>query len=103
VVTGILTSTDIHARLKQSPINLYLELSSMAMCSLNIKIVLTNAFEMLAAGQGVTIKHCHAENGVFDARLFKADVEVCQHTISFCVPDAPPEWQGRESHTAWTW
>ena len=46
------------------------------------------AFERLSASHGVDVKHYHADNGLFDTKVFKADIEDSQQTISFCGPNA---------------
>ena len=46
------------------------------------------AFERFAKSRGVTIKHCHADNGAFADKGFIDDVYKCGQTISFCAVNA---------------
>ena len=46
------------------------------------------AFERLAQSHGVTIRHYHSDNGLFDTKLFKESVDQSNQTLSFCGPNA---------------
>ena len=46
------------------------------------------AFERLAKTHNVVIKHYHADNGLFDTRLFKDSVKLSNQTLSFCGVNA---------------
>ena len=41
-------------------------------------------FEQKAQELGVTIRHYHADNGIFNSEKFMAEVMNCKQTISFC-------------------
>ena len=45
-------------------------------------------FERLAASHGVTIRHYHADNGLFDSKLFKESIQKSHQTLSFCGVNA---------------
>ena len=51
-------------------------------------IAAKKAFEQHARERGVTIKHYHADNGIFKSAAFLQEVTKCQQTISFCGVDA---------------
>ena len=42
------------------------------------------AFERVCNAHGVQVTHYHAENGLFDSKVFKAYVTKAQQTLSFC-------------------
>ena len=46
------------------------------------------AFEHIASSHGVTIQHYHADNGLFDSKLFKASIQKAHQTLSFCGVNA---------------
>ena len=46
------------------------------------------AFERHASAHGVKVKHHHADNSLFDAKLFKASIEKADQTLSFCEVNA---------------
>ena len=46
------------------------------------------AFEQVAASHGVTIKHYHCDNGVFDTKKFHEAIKIGQQSITFCGPNA---------------
>jgi hypothetical protein len=46
------------------------------------------AFERLASSRGVLIKHYHADNGLFDTKIFKASIATSMQTMSLCDPYA---------------
>lgn len=46
------------------------------------------AFERIAASHGVVVKHYHADNGLFDTKVFKTAVQRSQQTLSFCGVNA---------------
>jgi hypothetical protein len=46
------------------------------------------AFERVAASHGVSIKHYHCDNGLFDTKVFKAAIILAKQTLSFCGPYA---------------
>jgi hypothetical protein len=46
------------------------------------------AFERVAASHGVTVKHYHSDNGLFDTKAFKTAIENAKQTLSFCGPYA---------------
>ena len=41
------------------------------------------AFERIASEHGTTVKHYHADNGLFDTKAFKQSVRVSAQTLSF--------------------
>ena len=46
------------------------------------------AFERVAASHGVTIHHYHADNGLFDSKIFKESIRRSNQTLSFCGVNA---------------
>jgi hypothetical protein len=46
------------------------------------------AFERLSSSYAVTIRHYHADNGLFDTKAFKASVTKGGQTLSFCGVNA---------------
>lgn len=42
------------------------------------------AFESFSASHGITIKHYHCHNGLYDTKNFKASINKASQTISFC-------------------
>ena len=42
------------------------------------------AFENFCKERGVEVKHYHADNGIFASRAFRAEVQRCGQTLSFC-------------------
>ena len=46
------------------------------------------AFEEFSKQRGVTIKHYHADNGIFASNGFREEVRWCGQTISFCGVNA---------------
>ena len=46
------------------------------------------AFERFAKLHGVTVRHYHSDNGVFDSKAFVGEVHMCGQTISFCAVNA---------------
>ena len=46
------------------------------------------AFERIASEHGTTVKHYHADNGLFDTKAFKQSVRVSAQTLSFCGVNA---------------
>jgi hypothetical protein len=46
------------------------------------------AFERIASSNSVTIKHYHADNGLFDTKIFKKLVSEAGQTLSFCGVNA---------------
>ena len=46
------------------------------------------AFERLEKTHNVVIKHYHADNGLFDTKLFKESVTLSNQTLSFCGVNA---------------
>jgi hypothetical protein len=46
------------------------------------------AFERTASSHGVHIQHYHADNGLFDTKVFKASIQSVNQTLSFCGVNA---------------
>jgi hypothetical protein len=46
------------------------------------------AFERILHSHGVTARHFHADNGLFDTKLFKSSIEQANQTLSFCGVNA---------------
>ena len=46
------------------------------------------AFERVAASHGAMVHHYHADNGLFDTKLFKEAVRKSNQTLSFCGVNA---------------
>jgi len=46
------------------------------------------AFERVAKDHGVRISHYHADNGLYDTKLFKESIRVADQTLSFCGVNA---------------
>ena len=46
------------------------------------------AFERFAKSHGVHIQHYHANNGLFDTKVFKASIRTAGQTLSFCGVNA---------------
>jgi hypothetical protein len=46
------------------------------------------AFERFAKLHGVTIKHYHADNHIFDSKAFVEEVRRCGQSISYCAVNA---------------
>jgi hypothetical protein len=46
------------------------------------------AFERLLRSHGVTVHHYHADNGLFDTKLFKSAIATASQTLSFCGVNA---------------
>lgn len=46
------------------------------------------AFERVCHAYGVQVKHYHADNGLFDTKLFKSSIVKAQQTLSFCGVNA---------------
>jgi hypothetical protein len=46
------------------------------------------AFERILHSHGVTARHYHADNGLFDTKLFKSSIEQANQTLSFCGVNA---------------
>ena len=42
------------------------------------------AFERFAQVHGVTVKHCHADDGIFNSKEFLDHIHASKQTISFC-------------------
>lgn len=61
-------------------------------CQLNSSaeqtILAKRAFERFAQRHGVIVKHCHADNAIFDSKAFAAEVHRCEQTISCCGVNA---------------
>ena len=47
-------------------------------------IAAKKAFETHAQLNGVKVRHCHADNGVFNSEAFRDEIGKSQQTISFC-------------------
>jgi hypothetical protein len=62
----------------------HLQLSSSAEDTIEAK----RAFERFAKVHGVTVKHYHADNHIFDSKAFVAEVQRCRQTISYCAVNA---------------
>lgn len=45
-------------------------------------------FERFAMDHGVTVKHYHADNGLFDTKSFKQSIQRAKQTLSFCGVNA---------------
>ena len=65
----------------------YLQQSTNAVETVKAK----SAFERWARGHGVTVKHYHADNGVFADNLFRTAVQESGQTLSFCGVNAHHE------------
>jgi hypothetical protein len=46
------------------------------------------AFERILHSHGVTARHFHADNGLFDTKLFKSSIKHANQTLSFCGVNA---------------
>jgi hypothetical protein len=46
------------------------------------------AFERILRSHGVTAHHFHADNGLFDTKLFKSSIDQANQTLSFCGVNA---------------
>ena len=46
------------------------------------------AFERVAMAHGVNIRHYHADNGLFDTKVFKSAIATAKQTLSFCGVNA---------------
>jgi len=46
------------------------------------------AFERVASEHGVKVLHYHADNGLFDTKVFKASIHSANQTLSFCGVNA---------------
>jgi Reverse transcriptase (RNA-dependent DNA polymerase)/GAG-pre-integrase domain len=62
----------------------HLQLSTAATHTLEAK----KAFERFAKQHGVTVRHYHADNHIFDSKAFVAEVEQCGQSISYCAVNA---------------
>jgi hypothetical protein len=47
-------------------------------------ILAKQAFERFSRERGVSIRHYHCDNGVFASRAFRAEIERCGQSITFC-------------------
>ena len=46
------------------------------------------AFEQILQSYGVSVKHYHADNGLFDTKVFKAAIAKASQTLTFCGVNA---------------
>mmetsp|Transcript_15936 Transcript_15936/g.23133 ORF Transcript_15936/g.23133 Transcript_15936/m.23133 type:complete len:133 (+) Transcript_15936:837-1235(+) len=46
------------------------------------------AFERICSSYGTTIQHYHADNGLFDTKLFRSSIEKANQSLSFCGVNA---------------
>ena len=56
------------------------------------------AFERIASSHGVTIQGYHADNGLFDTKVFKAACSKAKQSLSFCSPYAHHQNGKAEAH-----
>ena len=63
---------------------IHLQLSTSAAHTIEAK----RAFEQCAATHGVTIKHYHADNHIFDSKPFVDEVRLAGQSISYCAVNA---------------